>query len=204
MMSGVGKYKEMTSKCFGSGALVADNAIDGGYSGYYADGLESSNNNIPVTQFSVDAMGFIIKDRSGSGSTAKHNIVTCLDRYSCITGASDDPTDSGIILSDYGFGFFANYPSDDAFCGLTPTGVKLYGGSSSKILVSNGTMSTLKTINNTSLLGSGNISVLTSHQDISGKSDKTHTHSVKINGVTKTIAATGGTAVDLGTYLTSH
>ena len=45
---------------------------------------------------------------------------------------------------------------------------------------------------------------LTSHQDISGKSDKTHTHSVKINGVTKTIAATGGTAVDLGTYLTAH
>ena len=45
---------------------------------------------------------------------------------------------------------------------------------------------------------------ITSHQDISGKSDKTHTHSVKINGVTKTIAATGGTAVDLGTYLTSH
>ena len=45
---------------------------------------------------------------------------------------------------------------------------------------------------------------LTSHQDISGKSDKTHMHSVKINGVTKTIAATGGTAVDLGTYLTSH
>ena len=31
-----------------------------------------------------------------------------------------------------------------------------------------------------------------------------HTHSVKINGATKTIAATSGTAVDLGTYLTSH
>ena len=45
---------------------------------------------------------------------------------------------------------------------------------------------------------------LTSHQDISGKSDTTHTHSVKINGVTKTIAATGGTPVDLGNYLTSH
>lgn len=44
---------------------------------------------------------------------------------------------------------------------------------------------------------------LTNHQDISGKSDKTHTHSVKINGVTKTIAATGGEAVDLGTYLVS-
>ena len=45
---------------------------------------------------------------------------------------------------------------------------------------------------------------LTSHQDISGKSDKSHTHSVKINGVTKTIAATGGTPVDLGNYLTTH
>lgn len=31
-----------------------------------------------------------------------------------------------------------------------------------------------------------------------------NTHSVIINGVTKTIAASGGAAVDLGTYLTSH
>lgn len=58
---------------------------------------------------------------------------------------------------------------------------------------------------------------LTSHQSLanyytkssvdsllSGKSATSHTHSVKINGVTKTIAATGGTTVDLGTYLTSH
>lgn len=37
-----------------------------------------------------------------------------------------------------------------------------------------------------------------------GKSSTSHTHSVKINGVTKTIEATGGTVVDLGTYLTSH
>lgn len=58
---------------------------------------------------------------------------------------------------------------------------------------------------------------LTSHQSLanyytksqvdsiaSGKSSTSHTHSVIINGTTKTIAATGGTAVDLGTYLTSH
>lgn len=58
---------------------------------------------------------------------------------------------------------------------------------------------------------------LTSHQSLanyytkssvdsllSGKSATSHTHSVKINGITKTIAASGGTAVDLGTYLTSH
>lgn len=37
-----------------------------------------------------------------------------------------------------------------------------------------------------------------------GKSSTSHTHSVIINGVTKTIAASGGAAVNLGTYLTSH
>lgn len=36
------------------------------------------------------------------------------------------------------------------------------------------------------------------------KSSTSHTHSVIINGVTKTIAASGGAAVNLGTYLTSH
>lgn len=58
---------------------------------------------------------------------------------------------------------------------------------------------------------------LTSHQSLanyytkstvdsllSGKSATSHTHSVKINGITKTIAASGGDAVDLGTYLTAH
>lgn len=58
---------------------------------------------------------------------------------------------------------------------------------------------------------------LTSHQSLSnyynkssvdsllnGKSATTHTHSVKINGITKTIAASSGDAVDLGTYLTTH
>lgn len=37
-----------------------------------------------------------------------------------------------------------------------------------------------------------------------GKSSTSHTHSVIINGMTKTIAASGGEAVNLGTYLTSH
>lgn len=58
---------------------------------------------------------------------------------------------------------------------------------------------------------------LTSHQSLanyytkgqvdsiaSGKSSTSHTHSVIINGVTKTIAASGGAAVNLGNYLTSH
>lgn len=58
---------------------------------------------------------------------------------------------------------------------------------------------------------------LTSHQSLanyytkssvdsllSGKSATSHTHSVIINGTTKIIVASGGTAVNLGTYLTSH
>lgn len=58
---------------------------------------------------------------------------------------------------------------------------------------------------------------LTSHQSLAnyytkgqvdnianGKSSTSHTHSVIINGTTKIIAASGGTAVNLGTYLTSH
>ena len=71
--------------------------------------------------------------------------------------------------------------------------------------------------NGTSITFTKDATFLTSHQSLAnyytkgqvdnianGKSSTSHTHSVKINGVTKTIAATGGTAVDLGTYLTSH
>ena len=71
--------------------------------------------------------------------------------------------------------------------------------------------------NGTSITFTKGATFLTSHQSLanyytkssvdsllSGKSATSHTHSVKINGVTKTIAATGGAAVDLGTYLTSH
>ena len=81
----------------------------------------------------------------------------------------------------------------------------LEGGSATSIEVAgSGNAVTGVSKSGTKLTFTKGATFLTSHQDISGKSDKTHTHSVKINGVTKTIAATGGTAVDLGTYLTSH
>ena len=81
----------------------------------------------------------------------------------------------------------------------------LEGGSATSIEVTgNGNAVTSVSKVGTKLTFTKGATFLTSHQDVSGKSDKTHTHSVKINGVTKTIAATGGTAVDLGTYLTSH
>ncbi len=94
----------------------------------------------------------------------------------------------------------------------------LEGGSATAISVSgSGNAVTSVTKNGTTISVVKGSTFLTSHQSLanyytkssvdsllSGKSATSHTHSVKINGVTKTIAATGGTAVDLGTYLTSH
>lgn len=55
-------------------------------------------------------------------------------------------------------------------------------------------------------LGSDGILAFAAYPTLSslGASASNHTHSVKINGATKTIAASGGAAVDLGTYLTAH
>ena len=66
-------------------------------------------------------------------------------------------------------------------------------------------------LNKVSAATEGNVAALDANGNLvdSGKavSDfaaSSHTHTVKINGTTKTISATGGAAVDLGTYLTSH
>lgn len=94
----------------------------------------------------------------------------------------------------------------------------LEGGSAMDVSVSgSGNAVTAISKSGTTIIVTKGTTFLTSHQSLanyytkssvdsllSGKSATSHTHSVKINGVTKTIAATGGTAVDLGTYLTSH
>ena len=49
-----------------------------------------------------------------------------------------------------------------------------------------------------------NGNLVVSGKAVSDFAASSHTHTVKINGATKTISATGGAAVDLGTYLTSH
>ena len=90
-------------------------------------------------------------------------------------------------------------------------------GATSITVTGTGNAITSVTKDGTSITFTKGATFLTSHQSLanyytkssvdsllSGKSATSHTHSVKINGVTKTIAATGGTAVDLGTYLTSH
>lgn len=90
-------------------------------------------------------------------------------------------------------------------------------GATSITVTGTGNAITSVSKNGTSIIFTKGATFLTSHQSLAnyytkgqvdnianGKSSTSHTHSVKINGVTKTIAATGGTAVDLGTYLTSH
>ena len=90
-------------------------------------------------------------------------------------------------------------------------------GATSITVTGTGNAITSVSKNGTNITFTKGATFLTSHQSLanyytkssvdsllSGKSATSHTHSVKINGVTKTIAATGGTAVDLGTYLTSH
>lgn len=90
-------------------------------------------------------------------------------------------------------------------------------GATSITVTGTGNAITSVSKNGTSITFTKGATFLTSHQSLAnyytkgqvdnianGKSSTSHTHSVKINGVTKTIAATGGTAVDLGTYLTSH
>ena len=90
-------------------------------------------------------------------------------------------------------------------------------GATSITVTGTGNAITSVSKNGTSITFTKGATFLTTHQSLANyytkgevdniannKSSTSHTHSVKINGVTKTIAATGGTAVDLGTYLTSH
>jgi hypothetical protein len=101
-----------------------------------------------------------------------------------------------------------------------PTSLSGYGitdGVNAVSVTGSGNAVTAASVSGHTLTLTKGATYLTSHQSLSnyytkssvdsllnGKSATSHTHSVKINGVTKTIAATGGTAVDLGTYLTSH
>ena len=139
--------------------LLTDAGIDGGWGGYYDSGDASSNNGIPVAAFTVDWNGFQSYTREGSGESAKYDLYTFLDSQSGLfVGIGEDPSTEA-SSGDFGIGFFAEYPTDENFYGLTPTGVKLYGGSSSKLVVSDGTMTELKTVNKTSILGTGNINI---------------------------------------------
>nr|DAG90662.1 MAG TPA: Receptor recognition protein, Long tail, Helical sandwich, Tail fiber [Crassvirales sp.] len=90
-------------------------------------------------------------------------------------------------------------------------------GATSISLTGTGNAITNVTKNGTDITFTKGSTFLTSHQSLSnyynktevntianGKSNTSHTHKVSINGVVKTIAASDGDAVNLGTYLTAH
>lgn len=64
-----------------------------------------------------------------------------------------------------------------------------------KISATATTMDTTPTASSTNAVTSGGVKTA-----LDGKASSSHTHTVKINGADKTIAATSGPAVDLGTY----
>ena len=145
------------------------------------------------TDYSVKIDGETIEIGKGEGNT-----VISKDGISLPEGSSTEAfsTDGGKIDTSV-FAKTADLPSS----------LPANGGNADTVdgFHAAGLFQTLSAANGVLTVKIGNTqktaNVLTAHQDISGKSDKTHTHSVKINGVTKTIAASGGAAVDLGSYL---
>ena len=145
------------------------------------------------TEYSVKIDGETIEIGKGEGNT-----VISKDGMSLPEGSSTEAfsTDGGKIDTSV----FAK--TEDL-----PSSLPANGGNADTVdgFHAAGLFQTLSAANGVLTVKIGNTqktaNVLTAHQDISGKSDKTHTHSVKINGVTKTIAASGGAAVDLGSYL---
>ena len=145
------------------------------------------------TEYSVKIDGETIEIGKGEGNT-----VISKDGMSLPEGSSTEAfsTDGGKIDTSV----FAK--TEDL-----PSSLPANGGNADTVdgFHAAGLFQTLSATNGVLTVKIGNTqktaNVLTAHQDISGKSDKTHTHSVKINGVTKTIAASGGAAVDLGSYL---
>lgn len=145
------------------------------------------------TDYSVKIDGETIEISKGEGDT-----VISKDGISLPEGSSTEAfsTDGGKIDTSV-FAKTADLPSS----------LPANGGNADTVdgFHAAGLFQTLSAANGVLTVKIGNTqktaNVLTAHQDISGKSDKTHTHSVKINGVTKTIAASGGAAVDLGSYL---
>lgn len=111
-----------------------------------------------------------------------YNVMTFDDVF-LVLGNDLNSTDSGFVPDDYFIGFCKN----KAY-GLTPNGVKVLNGSNSKLLNSNGGTTTLKTINNQSLIGSGNITIS------SGTSfPSTFTVIKDINNLTYSTAPSNGT-----------
>lgn len=172
---------------YGAGASTTGGG--GGLNGSvksYADAIKLTAENLSeiASAYSIKALDSRISSLEGGSATA----ISVSGSGNAVTSVTKNGTTISVVK---GSTFLTSHQSLDGYVNAIAV-----SGSGNAV--------TAVTKNGKTITFTKGATFLTSHQDISGKSDKTHTHSVKINGVTKTIAATGGTAVDLGTYLTSH
>lgn len=172
----------------------------------YVTGYESSNTYYPTIKAMVDFVEAMMQNLGGK-------LIT--DGGDAFTNATDlpDTTPFGVVNiqdKDYayvqGTGFASRYSATVA--GSSVTWTKEYEINipvftpSQQAAIDSGVTSTKVDNYDSHLSNTDNPHGVTASQV--GASPDTHTHQVVINGVTKTIPATGGTPVDLGTYLTSH
>ena len=165
----------------------------------YSNALKLTSESLSeiASAYSIKALDTRISSLEGGSATA----ISVSGSGNAVTSVTKNGTTISVVK---GSTFLTSHQSLDGYVNaITVTGT----GNAITSVVKNGT----------SITFTKGATFLTSHQSLanyytkssvdsllSGKSATSHTHSVKINGVAKTIAATGGTAVDLGNYLTAH
>lgn len=185
---------------YGAGASTTGGG--GGLNGSvksYADALKLTSESLSeiASAYSIKALDSRISSLEGGSATA----ISVSGSGNAVTSVTKDGTTISVVK---GSTFLTSHQSLDGY--VNAISVSGSGNAITSVSKSGKGITFTK-----------GATFLTSHQSLanyytkssvdsllSGKSATSHTHSVKINGVTKTIAATGGTAVDLGTYLTSH
>lgn len=185
---------------YGAGASTTGGG--GGLNGSvkkYSDALELTSESLSeiASAYSIKALDSRISSLEGGSATA----ISVSGSGNAVTSVTKDGTTISVVK---GSTFLTSHQSLDGYVNA----ISVSGSGNAITSVSK---------SGKSITFTKGATFLTSHQSLanyytksivdsllSGKSATSHTHSVKINGVTKTIAASGGTAVDLGTYLTSH
>ena len=185
---------------YGAGASTTGGG--GGLNGSvksYSNALKLTSESLSeiASAYSIKALDSRISSLEGGSATA----ISVSGSGNAVTSVTKDGTTISVVK---GSTFLTNHQSLDGYVNA----ISVSGSGNAITSVSK---------SGKSITFTKGATFLTSHQSLanyytkssvdsllSGKSATSHTHSVKINGVTKTIAATGGTAVDLGTYLTSH
>lgn len=185
---------------YGAGASTTGGG--GGLNGSvkkYSDALKLTSESLSeiASAYSIKALDSRISSLEGGSATA----ISVSGSGNAVTSVTKDGTTISVVK---GSTFLTSHQSLDGYVNA----ISVSGSGNAITSVSK---------SGKSITFTKGATFLTSHQSLanyytkssvdsllSGKSATSHTHSVKINGVTKTIAASGGTAVDLGTYLTSH